>query len=204
MTSSPFEQMIPQQQRVLPTWSDQNAYVQDLTGQERRSARVFSMLVESRNRAMGAQNIFEQTSASRQLTRVTLSQASALGQTAQSPVPEASGVEALAGEMLRYLVTHRMLDAARMFLERRPIDPGSELAGWKRALAEPKAQPADDCGADSSDDYDWLARHGHDYIGSWVALLRGQLVAHAPRLDALLRELDSRSLRTQALIHKIT
>lgn len=203
MNASTFEQTLNRPTFRIWERPHSNVSVQDLTAQERRVAHAFPMLVEARNRGLAMQTARFHQPPTKRVARMMLSQVNALGQTPQSTTPESASVVALAGEMLRHFVTHQMLGAARKFLERSSTVDRPELVPWKRVLAEPRTRHRTDLSMDHSRDYDWLARHRYEYIGQWVALLNGELVANAPSLDALLRELDARALRARALLHKI-
>jgi len=56
---------------------------------------------------------------------------------------------------------------------------------------------------DRSPEFRWLAAHGEEYRGQWVAISGDQLVAHSDSLKALLEDLKTRTFVRKPLLHKL-
>ncbi len=56
---------------------------------------------------------------------------------------------------------------------------------------------------DRKQEFAWLREHATQYHGSWVALLKDQLLASGETLEAVLQEIRARGLESQALVHHI-
>lgn len=55
---------------------------------------------------------------------------------------------------------------------------------------------------DRSADYQWLAQHEDEFLGQWVAVAGGGLVAVAPTLRDLQQRLHALSLMKPPLVHR--
>jgi hypothetical protein len=89
-------------------------------------------------------------------------------------------------ERIRELVEHDYVGGARKLLAEalEKGDRSEDLLGWQRVLAPAKTVriggPRD---IDRTSDVEWMRRNWNDYRGQWVALLRGELLAHSESLD---------------------
>lgn len=94
-------------------------------------------------------------------------------------------------------VARRVLAEA---LQAGSTEPG--LAHWAEILAPARVlgfKPAN--GTDLRDDIRWFDEHGQDYKGQWVAVHKGELLAHAESLAELRGELARLSPLTPSLVH---
>jgi hypothetical protein len=94
---------------------------------------------------------------------------------------EPPGADA-AAERIHALVSAGDWRRARELLA--SLDEGTRahptLAAWARALAPPDVRVGGPgSGAGAEEDLAWMRQHAAEYRGEWVALRRGQLVAHA-------------------------
>ena len=63
------------------------------------------------------------------------------------------------------------------------------------------SRPADAC--DRTREFAWLRENGARYRGSWIALLKDELLASGPKLEDVLRVVRRRGLEADALVHRI-
>jgi hypothetical protein len=91
------------------------------------------------------------------------------------------------------LIEKDYVKAARRLLQvasrQTPSDP--RLAHWQLVLSPPVVRKSPLLDVDRDLDYRWLDEHSKDYSGQWVALLFGELVAHAPSLKEILAILNA-------------
>jgi len=95
---------------------------------------------------------------------------------------------------IRKLVEDERVGGARRLVDEalREIPDDPLLLQWKEVLSPGRVLgtfPAP--GYESGVDYHWLEEHGRAYQGQWVAVLHGQLLAHAPTLPELSARLQS-------------
>jgi hypothetical protein len=96
--------------------------------------------------------------------------------------------------LIRDLIEKDQVAAARRLVEEAlresPSDP--ELSQWQKLLAPPivRTSAVTDV-ADRELDYRWIDEQSKAYSGQWVALLSGELIAHAPTLKELLAALET-------------
>jgi hypothetical protein len=79
-------------------------------------------------------------------------------------------------------------------------EPG--LAHWAEVLAPAKFlrfSPA--TGTDVRDDVRWFDEHGQEYRGQWVAVLKGEMLAHASTYEDLRATLDKIAPKGHPLVH---
>jgi len=103
------------------------------------------------------------------------------------------------------LLEHARLKAARELLAE-ALREGSrepELDYLSELLAPPRQSTSPIKDFDRSAEFRWLAEHGEEYIGQWVAMLGDGLLAHAPTLDELLAKLKTVPDEKRALLHYI-
>ena len=62
-------------------------------------------------------------------------------------------------------------------------------------------KPAD--APDRTREFAWLRENGARYRGSWVALLKDELLASGKKLDDVLQAIRRRGLESEALVHRI-
>jgi len=106
---------------------------------------------------------------------------------------------------LRDLVEKGHISAARQMLNvlsmatleepaierlRRALTPPTVRRSIRRDPARPVA-------------YAWLRQHGHEYQGQWVAIAENGLIAAAPTLKQLRKQLPALGPSEQPLIHKL-
>lgn len=106
----------------------------------------------------------------------------AMAQPLRKPEPDTRSY----AERIRELVEQDYVGAARELLAEalEKGDHSEDLSGWQRVLAPAKVLrvggPPD---IDRTPDVEWMRRNWNDYRGQWVALLRGELLAHSESLD---------------------
>ena len=66
----------------------------------------------------------------------------------------------------------------------------------------PSVRPVERTFADLQPDYAWLASHGSEYAGHWVALSQGRLVASSTTLSELRASLATQRLPSPPLVHR--
>lgn len=113
-------------------------------------------------------------------------------------------------ERIRELVEQDRVGAARK-LAAEAVAQGVQEEGllrWKELLAPGRIlglSPERDI--DRTADFRWLRTHGPSYVGQWVALFDGELLAHASSQKELGRLLDARGWESRpgrrALLHFI-
>lgn len=98
------------------------------------------------------------------------------------------------------LVERQQVGAARKLLSLLPDAPDRTL---RALLRPPRTWMAPSRDRDRSADFRWLDQHGRDYVGRWVALAGGNLLASADSLRALRGQLRQGARRARPLIHFI-
>jgi Family of unknown function (DUF5678) len=106
---------------------------------------------------------------------------------------------------IREHLENARLKAARELLAE-ALSAGSREPGldWLSKLLAPPRQtvsPVKD--VDRSAEFRWLAKHGEEYKGQWVAMLGEGLLAHAPTLDELIARLKTVPHKGHALLHHV-
>ncbi len=106
---------------------------------------------------------------------------------------------------IRELVAQERLLEARQLLSEALENEGDnpELRRFKVVLAPPEVAPLAFVDSDRSDELKWIANHGKDYRGEWVAVLGDELVAHAKTLKALRAALQNLPENGTPLVHRI-
>lgn len=106
---------------------------------------------------------------------------------------------------IRKLLDGARLKAARELLAEalRLGAPEPELDQLAALLAPPVPKPSPARDFDRSAEFRWLAEHGEEYMGQWVALLGDDLVAYAPTLQELQRKLDRTAPGKPVLLHHL-
>ena len=99
------------------------------------------------------------------------------------------------------LVQRQRLGAARQLLSSLPDTP--EYRKLRALLRPPRTWTAPSRDRDRSADFRWLHQHGRDYVGRWVAVADGCLLAEADSLRALRRQLRQSAPQGRPLIHFI-
>jgi len=116
-----------------------------------------------------------------------------------------SSLSATHADRIRELISEdRIADARRVLkegLEANPLDP--HLNRLQGLLALPKTTKVEKRDVDRTEEFQWLARHGHEYQGRWVAVQGKELVADAASLRELRRALGNREFEIPPLIHRI-
>lgn len=99
------------------------------------------------------------------------------------------------------LVEGQQLRAARRLLAQLPDKP--EYGRARRILRPPRTAVSNRLDTDRTADYRWLSRHARDYVGQWVAVSGGELIASAPTLKELRNALSSVSLLSKPVLHYV-
>ncbi len=106
---------------------------------------------------------------------------------------------------IRELVSRERLLEARDLLREalRNDDENPELQGLRAVLAPPQVTSIQLHDADRTEELDWIARHGKEYRGEWIAVRGDTLVAHAHSLKKLREALQTLPDDRKPLIHRI-
>ena len=125
-----------------------------------------------------------------------------MAQSLRKPVPEPISYR----DRIRALVEQDRVGAARALLaealERR--DHGEDLSRWREILAPARVRKsAKEPDFDRSPEMHWLAQHGSEYQGQWVALLGAELLAHSKSLEEVVRTLEKNKPSRRPLLHYI-
>ena len=104
------------------------------------------------------------------------------------------------------LLEHARLKAARELLAEALREGSTEpdLDYLSELLAPPRQSTSPIKDFDRSAEFRWLADHGEEYLGQWVAVLGEKLLAHAPTLDELLTKLKRVDRDNLALLHHLS
>ena len=109
-------------------------------------------------------------------------------------------------ERIRELVEADQVKAARALLAEalERGDAGEDLSRWQKILGPAKTLEIDgELDVDRTPDFRWLDENEDAYRGQWVALLHGELLAHAKTLDEVLAALERTPRGARALLHRI-
>jgi uncharacterized protein DUF5678 len=109
-------------------------------------------------------------------------------------------------ERIRELVEADQVKGARALLAEalERGDHGEDLSHWQKVLAPAKTlKIGGELDVDRTPDFRWLDENEETYRGQWVALLHGELLAHAESLDEVLAALERTSRGKRALLHRI-
>lgn len=110
-------------------------------------------------------------------------------------------------ERIRELVEADRVGAARGLLTEalEGEDHGEDLSGWQRVLAPAQSRPnsSRELDFDRTPDIRWINEHEDDYRGQWVALLDGELLAHAASLEKVVSALEKDRPSRRPLLHYI-
>ena len=118
-------------------------------------------------------------------------------------IPQSDALSSYVDRIREHVERDEVGAARRVLAEARQegsTEPG--LAHWAEVLAPAKIlgfKPA--TGTDLRDDIRWFDEHGRDYRGQWVAVYKGELLAHAESLAELRGELAKLSPMTPSLVH---
>lgn len=106
---------------------------------------------------------------------------------------------------IRELVAQERLLEARELLEKALLDDrdNPELQRLQVVLAPPEVTRIDLKDQDRTKELQWIATHGKEYRGQWIAVLGDSLVAHAPSLKELRVDLEKLPDNRTPLIHRI-
>jgi hypothetical protein len=89
---------------------------------------------------------------------------------------------------------------AQEALQENPSEPG--LRHWSQVLSPARARVSKEVDIDRTADFRWLEAHADSYPEQWVAVLDGDLVAHAPTLRELQSTLDEKAPHAPVLLHR--
>jgi hypothetical protein len=103
--------------------------------------------------------------------------------------------------MIWALVEGQQLRKARALLQLVPDSP--EFTKLKRLLSAPSAKISQRQDFDRGSEYQWLAKNARHYVGKWVAVSGGSLIATADTLKDLRQELKKTALARSPLLHYI-
>lgn len=95
-------------------------------------------------------------------------------------------------------VARTLLDAAL----RGPI-VSDELRRLKKVMAPPRVSPSDTIERERCVEYGWLAQHGGDFSGEWVALDGERVLAHGHSLKEVLAAVKAMRLDRMPLVHRV-
>ena len=99
------------------------------------------------------------------------------------------------------LVERQQVGAARQLLSSLP--DALEYRRLRSLLRRPRTWSAPRRDRERSADFRWLRQHSRDYVGRWVALAGGNLLAEADSLHALRSQLRQGAPQARPLIHFI-
>lgn len=99
------------------------------------------------------------------------------------------------------LVERQQVGAARQLLSSLPDD--REYRKLRVLLQPPRTWSAPRRDKDRSADFRWLRQHGRDYVGRWVALSDGVLLADDDSIHALRNQLQQNTPHARPLIHLV-
>ena len=105
-------------------------------------------------------------------------------------------------ELLALLEEGRIYEATQLFQgagdRASTVDPG-----LREVLSPPKFRRVNERDVDRTPEFNWLKANWDAYLGKWVALVGGDLVACEDSLRKLLDQLDQRSFERKPLIHHL-
>ena len=109
-------------------------------------------------------------------------------------------------ERIRDLVEQDRVGAARALLAEalEKGDHGEDLSRWREILAPARVRKSTkEPDFDRSSEIHWLAQHGSEYQGQWVALLGSELLAHSKSLEEVVMALEKNMPSRRPLLHYI-
>ena len=125
-----------------------------------------------------------------------------MAQPLRKPVPEPLSCS----DRIRECVTEGNFREARALLSEALAQGGAgeDLSHWQRLLGPARtAQVAGERDVDRTADFQWLKEHAREYVGQWIALFGGDLLAHDGSLKEVLRQLELHPSGKKALLHHI-
>ncbi|MDD9992727.1 MAG: hypothetical protein OXP75_13085 [Rhodospirillales bacterium] len=97
-------------------------------------------------------------------------------------------------EHARHLLSEQRVDAARIVLargaKRYPND--TKLSRLLRAISPGRVSKKNRRTDNKKKEMEWLAKHGEEYRGQWVAIAEGELLASSVKLETLLSQIRPR------------
>jgi hypothetical protein len=122
-------------------------------------------------------------------------------QAPQTPLEATSLLES----MVRQLLAHEQVSAARRLLKAQPIagTEGQSLRRLRVLLTEPVVQRRLPARPGGAADLHWLTQNAAAYRGRWVAIFGGNLIDADPSLEVLLRRLKRTSPGLNPLLHRL-
>jgi hypothetical protein len=120
----------------------------------------------------------------------------------RKPTPETRSYR----ERIRELIEQDRVGAARALLAEalERGDHDEDLSYWQSVLAPAKVlRVGGETAPDPTPDFEWLKVHSGSYRGQWVALLRGELLAHRPTLQEILSDTENHPQKRWILLHRI-
>jgi hypothetical protein len=107
--------------------------------------------------------------------------------------------------MVRQLLARDRILAARKLVQAVPSHQAIDepLRRLRIVLAEPVVRRRIPARAQYSGDIDWLRRNAGSYIGKWVALVDGTLLAAEDSLTALRRRLREQAPDANPVLHRL-
>jgi hypothetical protein len=109
-------------------------------------------------------------------------------------------------DRIRELVEQDRVGAARALLAEalEHSDSGEDLSLWREILAPARvSKSSKERDFDRSPEMHWLAQHGREYRGKWVALLGEELLAHSTSLKTVVAALEKNKPKRRPLLHYI-
>ncbi len=120
-----------------------------------------------------------------------------------------AGVSKSASEYLALIRSRldqgEVLEARRLAGEAASVYPGDhDVTRINKILAPALVTRTPTLDADRTKEFDWLRQHADDFLGKWIAVLDGTLIASAETLRELLSAVEKRALSRPPLIHHVT
>lgn len=109
-------------------------------------------------------------------------------------------------QSIRNLIVHGKLQQAQKLAALLPADqmPAELLAVLRPPRFRTRAPRLEARQPCRSKDYRWISQHGQEYVGRWVALHQGQLLADAASLSELAASIDPElAKRVMPLFHRV-
>jgi hypothetical protein len=116
-------------------------------------------------------------------------------------LPSQESPEVVERQIRSLLMEGRILDAQDLLAAVGPDVPIHPKL--REVLAPPKIRTVDERGPSRKADFEWLRANGSRYLGRWVALEGGNLVASASSLRKLRELLKALPEVTNPLVHRI-
>lgn len=107
--------------------------------------------------------------------------------------------------VVRDLIEREQISTARRLLAGLPLEYLSDplVLRLLKTLAQPVVKACQKQDVDRQKDYDWLREHARKYMGQWVALHDGQLLAASATLRDISEKVKALRLRHPPLLHWI-